>query len=245
MRKRIPEHLCNVRVHIKYTPYLGISCRLTPIGASPLWLPRKSPPLRIDHKGRFCYSKSMETIIATQALLTENQLSGRGLIAVLAPHAARNHMLVLAARLSLRGALQVLDAGNRFNAYEVARHLRREGADKFEEALAHIHVARSFTPYQLLALLESIPGGAAPTLVLDLLNTFYDESLPHSERVRLLKRCLTHLRRLSDSVVVVASVRPPRPPEEDPQGLVERVREAADEVLFFEELLPPQQPKLF
>ncbi len=178
-------------------------------------------------------------------LLSEDQMSSKGLIAVLAPHAARLQMLALAARLARRGALQVVDAGNRFNAYDVARFLREEQADGFREALDRIRVARAFTPYQALALLEVTNSGPFPTLVLDLLNTFYDESLPHAERRRLLLRCMTHLRRLSQEAVVVVSVRPPPPPQPDPQGLLDIVQEAADQSLLFEELAPPIQPTLF
>ncbi len=186
----------------------------------------------------------------TYQLLPEDRFSQKTLITVLAPHAARMHMLVLSARLAHRGALQVLDAGNQFNAYEVARSLRQEGAEGFQQALERIHVARAFTPYQLLALLEATPGlgqarPSAPTLVLDLLNTFYDENLPQPERRRLLVRCMAELRRLSQAAVVVVSVRPTPPVQEDPLGLVDMVKEASDEVLLFEEMAPVVQPRLF
>ncbi len=186
----------------------------------------------------------------TYQLLPEDRFSQKTLITVLAPHAARMHMLVLSARLAHRGALQVLDAGNQFNAYEVARSLRQEGAEGFQQALERIRVARAFTPYQLLALLEATPGlgqarPSVPTLVLDLLNTFYDENLPQPERRRLLVRCLAELRRLSQAAVVVVSVRPTPPVQEDPLGLVDMVKEASDEVLLFEEMAPAVQPRLF
>lgn len=193
--------------------------------------------------------------------LSDEQIASQGLIVILAPHAARSHMLALAARLARRGAVQVLDAGNRFNAYEVARFLRQQGPDGFREALERIRVARAFTPFQMLALLQATPGGlapsdawgpapseawgAVPTLVLDLLNTFYDESLPHAERRRQLVLCVAELRRLSQAAPVVVSVRPPPPPEPDPQGLVDIIQQAADQVLLFEEVAPPSQPRLF
>jgi hypothetical protein len=163
----------------------------------------------------------------------------------------------LSARLAHRGTLQVVDAGNQFNAYEVARSLRQEGAEGFQQALERIRVARAFTPYQLLALLEATSTGSnraqpsapmypsAPTLVLDLLNTFYDENLPQPERRRLLVRCMAELRRLSQAAVVVVSVRPTPPVQEDPLRLVEMVKEASDEVLLFEEMAPAVQPRLF
>lgn len=171
-----------------------------------------------------------------------------GLVLVLAPHAARAQMLPLAARLALLGPLLVIDGGNRFNAYQVALHIRRQSATHFKEALERIRAARAFTPYQMLALLEATlplveagPANPAPILALDLLDTFYDESLPQAERRRLLVMCLGHLRRLSAAAAVVVSVRPPRPPQGDPQGLVGLVQDAADQVFFFEEALTPGQ----
>jgi hypothetical protein len=187
----------------------------------------------------------MNTSSKALQLLSEDQMTSCRLIAVLAPHAAREHMLALTARLARRGSLQVLDAGNRFNAYEAAHFLREQGTAGFHEALERTRVARAFTPYQVLALLEATFSGPLPTLVLDLLNTFYDESLPHAERRRLLVRCTAHLQRLSRRAIVVVSVRPPPPPQPDPQGLLEIVQEAADETLFFEELRPPKQLTLF
>jgi hypothetical protein len=185
----------------------------------------------------------------THQLLPEDRFTQKVLITVLAPHAARTHMLALAARLARRSALQVLDAGNQFNAYEVARSLRQEGADGFQQALERIRVARAFTPYQLLALLEATgPSRAypsAPTLVLDLLNTFCDENLPQPERRRLLVRCTAELHRLSQAAVVVVSVRPTPPEREDPLRLVDMVQEASDEVLLLEEMAPMVQPRLF
>jgi hypothetical protein len=184
-------------------------------------------------------------------LLPEDQFSQKILITVLAPHAARTHMLTLAARLARRSALQVLDAGNQFNAYEVARSLRQEGADGFQQALERIRVARAFTPYQLLALLEATANGpsrmypSAPTLVLDLLNTFYDENLPQPERRRLLVRGLAELRRLSQAAIVVVSARPTPLTQEDPLRLVDMLKEASDEVLMFEDMAPVVQPRLF
>ena len=47
------------------------------------------------------------------------------MIVLTAPHAAAKLMLELSARLSLAGEVRVLDGGNRFNVYPVARAARR------------------------------------------------------------------------------------------------------------------------
>jgi hypothetical protein len=167
------------------------------------------------------------------------------LVALLAPHAASQAMLLLAARLAQRGPLRVLDGGNRFNAYTVARALRRLDSARYLDALGRIQVQRAFTFYQVAALLESLPVEAVPTLVVDFLDTFYDESASQAERRRLLKSCMAHLRRLSQAAVVVVSIRPPRPSQPDPGKLLEIVQAGADLVWQHEDLPGPQPLKLF
>jgi hypothetical protein len=163
-------------------------------------------------------------------------------------------MLTFAARLALLTPLRVLDGGNRFNAREVARILRGLNAPDLYAALARIRLARAFTCYQMLALLEETLPGPHPTLIIDLLDTFYDESASLEERRRLVENCLVHLRSLSFLAPVVASVRPPAPARSDPTGLLEMVQQAADSLWFQEDMpetiktrrsAPPSQPGLF
>ena len=170
-------------------------------------------------------------------------LPGR-LLVLLAPHAASQAMLAFATHLARRGPLRILDGGNRFNAYTVARALRRAGAGDLTQALGRIQVARAFTCYQMATLLEHTPSGTLSTLVIDLLDTFYDQNVPRAERRRLLDECVAHLHRLSQRAAVVASLRPPRPPQVDPTGLQEIVQAAADQVWFQEEILYSPQPRL-
>ncbi len=170
-------------------------------------------------------------------------LPGR-LLVLAAAHAAGASMLELAARLAQRGPLRVLDGGNRFNAYIVARCLRRlyassSGPADLPQALGRIRVARAFTCYQMTAMLEQAPESASPVLVVDFLNTFYDESVPLAERRRLLEICLEHLERLSQPAAVVVSLRPPRPPLKDPTGFLDCVLAAASLVWFPD---APQEP---
>lgn len=129
---------------------------------------------------------------------------------VVGEHAATQPMLELAARLAARGPLRVLDGGNRFNVYPVARSLRLLSADS-AAALDRIQLARAFTCYQMLTLLGETPPVECPTLVLDFLATFYDENVPLQESARLLNLSLAELRRLSQGAPVVVSAR--RPPE--------------------------------
>jgi len=131
-------------------------------------------------------------------------------------------MVELAAGLARRGTMRVLDGGNLFNAYLVARALRRQTVN-IPAALERIFLARAFTCYQMEALLAASPAQPVPTLVLDLPATFYDESVRLPERQRLLARAVRHLRRLSSQAPVAVSARPaPAAAQAGSVGLAER-----------------------
>ena len=140
--------------------------------------------------------------------------------------------------------LLVLDGGNCFNVYPVARLLRRH-TSSVQAALASIRVARAFTCFEMASLLKRSAQAAgsppAAVMVLDLLSTFRDENVPLSERLRLLHTCLPPLRRLaSTSRLLVAA----RPADADPNsGLTHVLLQAADQLLELE--IPQQQPGQF
>lgn len=123
---------------------------------------------------------------------------GNQVMLVVAPHAANPLMLELAARLAVEQPVRVLDGGNRFNVYPVAKGVRRR-TSRLEETLGRVTLSRAFICYQLLALLEESPNTSAPTLLLDMLTTFLDESVPLPECRCLLGKCLPHLCRLAGS----------------------------------------------
>jgi len=134
-------------------------------------------------------------------------------------------------RLAERSPLTVLDGGNRFNAYLVAR-----GARGQTELLERITVSRAFTCYQMLTLLETTPASHRPILALDLLNTFYDESVRVHERRRLLESCLFHLDRLSRPAGGAVTVHPPAVPSPEAIEFVRLLESHAADVYL------PQQP---
>lgn len=166
-----------------------------------------------------------------------------GRLAVLiAPYAAAEILPALAARLAQRGRLRILDAGNRFDAYGLARALRRLSAAPLEESLSRVRLARAFTCYQMLALAAQAPADANPTLVIDLLSTFYDESVALQERRRLLRGCLDELQRLSRQAPVVVTLRPLPPGSQDKSGFMAQVQAAADACWMPEAPAPPPAP---
>jgi hypothetical protein len=145
-------------------------------------------------------------------------------------------------RLAERSPLTVLDGGNRFNAYLVAR-----GAHGQTELLERITVSRAFTCNQMLTLLEITPSLPRPVLVLDLLNTFYDESVRAHERRRLLESCIFHLDRLSMPAGGAVTVHPPAVPSPEAIEFV-RLLEAHAADLYLPEQHPAlasAQPRLF
>ena len=130
---------------------------------------------------------------------------------LIVPSRATSLLLDLAAELAARGPLLVLDGGNRFNAYPVARRLSDS------TALERLQVARAFTCFQMQALLETTGTEGPALLVLDPLATFNDENVPASERQYTFRRCVAELARLSRRRPVGIGLlnRP------DPLGLVE------------------------
>lgn len=159
---------------------------------------------------------------------------------VVAPHAGREMMLALASRLAPGHVVRVLDGGNQFNAYTVSREIRRHTAD-LNRALSNIRLSRGFTCYQMMVLLADTPTiPDRPVLVLDLLATFYDESVPLVESRRLLEEAIIHLRRLSRTAPVMVSARTPNALCPDRIILLDVLRAAATQVMTAE--APRLQP---
>jgi hypothetical protein len=168
---------------------------------------------------------------------------------VLHPHPTLGgRLLELAAQLALAalqstGSLLVLDGGNCFNVYPVARHLRRH-TGQVSAALQHIQVARAFTCFEVASLLQrtalALPATApAGILVLDILSTFRDENTPLAERLRLLRTCLPHLRQLASAAPLLVSAGPA-----DPE-LTSLLLQCADHLLELEAPAAPHtQPEL-
>jgi hypothetical protein len=166
------------------------------------------------------------------------------LMVLTAPHAASALMLELSARLSAAGELRVLDGGNRFNVYPVARAVRRYTSD-LTGALARIRLSRAFTCYQMAALLAENPADGLPVLVIDLLATFYDDNAKLIESQRLLADCIPHLKRLSQFAPVVVSAKPPTPLCAEKGVLADALQAAASSSWHLEALPAPRMPTLW
>lgn len=151
--------------------------------------------------------------------------------------------MALIAELSLRGPVTIMDGGNRYKPYQVAVMLRRKTVD-ITTAANRLFGRRAFTCYEMNTLLGSTPSLHQPYVILDLLNTFYDDHVPVHEACRLLKSCLNQINRLRLSTPVVVTLAPPLVKER--AFLIEQVCEKADEVLTVEgPVLQVTQPALF
>ena len=165
------------------------------------------------------------------------------LIVILSPNAARTESMTLIAELGLRGPVTILDGGNRYQPYQIAKLLRRKTVD-ISTAANRLISRRAFTCYEMNTLLASTPSQRQPHIILDLLNTFHDDHVPIHEACRLLQSCLGQINRLQVSAPVVVTLAPPHVDER--AFLISQVCEKADHVLMVEPpVVQAAQPTLF
>ena len=168
-------------------------------------------------------------------------LSQRQITLLIGPRAQQEAIIDLTAVLALRGRVRVIDGGNNFDPYRVARAIRRR-THRLDEMFARVTVARAFTCYQAIYLLEQTPATDRPHLVCDLTATFYDEAVSYNEGYRLLRLAMSELRRLSRRAPVVVTARDlgelGRPTRDRRSGLLRLLKDTADQVL-----LPNTQPR--
>jgi len=162
--------------------------------------------------------------------------AGRWLL-LFGPRSMNATLLTAIARLGERGALRVLDGGNRFNAYSVSRAARGR-----PEVMNRITVSRAFTCYQVLSLLETSPAIQVPFVILDMLSTFYDESVQVGERKRLLRSCITQLKRLERIAGGVVSVHPPAIPSPAAEELWDLLQASAADTFIIQPVAPVPEP---
>ena len=149
------------------------------------------------------------------------------LTVALAPHSAREIMSALIAELALHGPVTVLDAGNRFMAYRIAKLIRNKSLD-VEQISKRIILRRAFTCYQVVSLLEGTHAFSHPHIILDLLQTFHDDQVSVPESRRLLNTCLKEIDRLRFVAPIVVSLAPA--PASGKPFLVDDLCAQADEV---------------
>ena len=165
------------------------------------------------------------------------QASPYQVLLFIAPGAARRQMLAWIALQAGTGKVRVIDGGNQFNVYQVAKHIRRQTSGVYE-TLHNISVSRSFSCYQMTAMLEKTPPAATPLFILDFLFSYYDEDIRLRESQRLLQKALRTIYRISRHSTVVISTRP-QMYSPDRSCLLDRLRETATQQWEIEGETPP------
>jgi len=138
-------------------------------------------------------------------------------------------MLDFTAVLALRGPVSILDAGNRFDPYHVTRAVRRQ-TSQLDQVLRRIYIARAFTCYQVITLLQQTPSTPEPHLIFDLLATFSDQAVSYAESMRLLQIGIEQLLRLRRQAPIIISTR--SEPSGQRAGLLRLLKSTADLVLL-------------
>ena len=152
-----------------------------------------------------------------------------------------NTVLEVIARLALRHPVRVIVGGNRFDAHQLARIIRRHTV-RLDETLERIQQARPFTCFQALTLLEQTPS-TMPLVALDILTTFYDENISDAESIRLVNRVIAHLQRLGQEAPVLVTCRSVEAGTR--AGLIEMIQDTADDVYRFDSPEESFQPPLW
>jgi len=112
--------------------------------------------------------------------------------------------LLYAGSARARGRISLLEGANRFHPYRVGEVGRSLGVDP-TDTLHRIRLARAFTAYQMVALVDGWAAEArrhAPTLLVahDLPAMFAADEVPEDERTALLRHVARTLRALADDV---------------------------------------------
>lgn len=171
-------------------------------------------------------------------ILSENQL-----LLINAPRKYLHTLMPqLIARMAVSGELFIIDAGNSFRPYTVAREIRRQ-SDEIYSKLENIKLSRVFTCYQVLTRLETLETLHMPLLVLDLLDMFYDEHTGSKERERLLFKSMDCLKYASLKTPVAVSCGQSN--NELYPAWIAAIRQYADEIYQLESPAVPQNYRLF
>jgi len=105
----------------------------------------------------------------------------------------------------------ILEGGNSFNPYLIAKGARALGQDP-RSFLKRIKISRAFTCHQMLALVRKVREMGEElrsriVLVSGLLTTFYDENVPRQEADQLFRETLANLEALvQEGMTVLVTV---------------------------------------
>jgi hypothetical protein len=156
------------------------------------------------------------------------------------PQAATSNLIL---QHALESPVWILDAGNCFNPYQIVRQIRRQ-TPQVKSVLQRIQVARAFTCFQVVSLLEQTPITRGPIFTLRLLTTFADEMIKINDRMRLLKQVDAQIERLRPFVPLTITLHTARFAGSPVMDWVSRLRAHADQIRLPESVIEEPVPML-
>ena len=147
----------------------------------------------------------------------------------------------LFATMALRGPFYAIAGGEWLPTYALVQSIRRR-TPEVKEILGRVRLARPFTCYQVLDLLEDVRPERDPILVLDFLHHFYNPDIQPGVRKRVLEQCCRQLQRLSLSRSLLVFVEQMR--TEEYASFYPLVAAIADDVLQTDEVPNPEDGQL-
>lgn len=157
------------------------------------------------------------------------------------PKTSANDLII---QHAMDGPVWILDAGNCFNPYQIVRQIRMQ-TPQIKAVLARIQVARAFTCFQVVTLLEQTQINTGSIFILRLLATFADEMIQVRDRLRLLKQVDSHIDRLRQTVPLAITLNTARFESDPIMDWCSRLQTRADKTLLPECTLDESLPTLF
>lgn len=132
-------------------------------------------------------------------------------------------------RLGMRGAVHVIVGGNRIS-FDHLPLILGERIGNVYEIMDRILVSRAETCYQMQDVLAALEPSPVPIVITDMLESFFEEDLTSQEVTLLLKKCIKHVHKLSNTAPVLISAGDDlsRP------NLLELIEQNSDERFYFQ-----------
>jgi len=147
----------------------------------------------------------------------------------------------LFATLAMRGPFYAIAGGEWIPTYALVQSVRRR-TPEVQQILGRVRLARPFTCYQVLDLLEEVRPERDPILILDFLHHFYNPDIQPDVRLRVLEHSCRHLQRLALSRALIVFVQQMR--TEEYARFFPLVAAAADEILQTDAMPEADDPQL-
>lgn len=163
---------------------------------------------------------------------TKPNTSSRHMILEVSASRNRGKITEQIADYALLGSLYVLSGAEWLPSYALTRMLRRRTVE-LDKTMRRVRMARAFTCYQMLNLLETTRPEKEPLLILDLLHIFYNPDIHFRVRIRVLNQCVGHLRRLWTTRPLTIFIR--KMEVEEYQQFYPLIARVADEIVEAEE----------